>query len=192
MAIDKRKLLAGALIELCKEKNLSKITIHDILDKTGVSRQTFYNYFHDKNDLIHWTYFTHITGDGTQLDERGLYGFVYDAHVFCVKHKTFFTQACSMEGQNNLRDYMVQHNFENHYNLIIKKHGEKVLTDELIWAIKFNAFGAINMHLKWVKEGMPLTPEVKAKYVIDCIPGIMKQYLPIRPITVPPLQVVVR
>ena len=55
MAIDIHNLLADALLELCEEKLLINITVKDLLSKTGVSRQTFYNRFHDKNDLIQWT-----------------------------------------------------------------------------------------------------------------------------------------
>ena len=181
MAIDKKKMFADALIGLCRDKHLSRITIKDILEITGMCRQTFYNHFIDKNDLINWTYFTRITGDSRHLDERGLWGFVYDSHNYCVQHKNFFTQACSLEGQNTLKEYMIQHNYENYLNLVIEEYGEDVLTDELLWAIEFNAYGAINMHIKWVNEGMLLPPEVKTRYVIGCIPDIIKRYLPDSP-----------
>ena len=52
MAIDVKALISDALLELCNEKPLSKISISDIQKKSGVSRQTFYNHFRDKNDLI--------------------------------------------------------------------------------------------------------------------------------------------
>ncbi|MDR1571817.1 MAG: TetR/AcrR family transcriptional regulator C-terminal domain-containing protein [Clostridiales Family XIII bacterium] len=182
MAIDVKKMLSDALINICDEKPLAKATVQDIVRKAGTSRQTFYNHFRDKNDLISWTYFTRITGDMRAIDgDCGLYGFVYDAHRYCVEHKRFFMQACALQGQNSLREYMLRHNYENYLNLIIEKHGEGVLTDELLWAIEFNACGAICMHLKWVQDGMTLAPETKARYVVDCIPEILRRYLPVGP-----------
>lgn len=52
MAIDIKEILANGLLDLGYKKDLSQITVKDLLEATGVSRQTFYNHFLDKNDLI--------------------------------------------------------------------------------------------------------------------------------------------
>ena len=180
MAIDVKRLLSEAVLEICNEKPLAKLTVQDILEKTGACRQTFYNHFRDKNDLITWTYCNYVIGDFCSEDmSDGFYNFLCRAHEHCVKYKSFYAQAVALKGQNCLREHIFEQNFRNYLSLIIKRHGESVLTDELLWAIRFNSFGAINMHLLWVEEGMKLAPEVKAKYVFDCIPESIKQYLPI-------------
>ena len=46
-----------------ENKNLEALTIQDLLNDTGISRQTFYNHFIDKNDLIHYVYNTKIVPD---------------------------------------------------------------------------------------------------------------------------------
>ena len=56
MAINIKQIVADALLELCRTKELKAITIKDIREKTGISRQGFYNHFRDKDDLIHWIY----------------------------------------------------------------------------------------------------------------------------------------
>ncbi|MDR1246564.1 MAG: TetR family transcriptional regulator [Clostridiales Family XIII bacterium] len=179
MAIDVKKLLSGALLELCNERPLAKVTVKDIIQKAGASRQTFYNHFKDKNDLITYTYCTHVIGDFRSADMKlGFYEFLCDAHKYCVKYKKFYTQACSLEGQNSLREYIFEQNYRNYLSLVIEGHGKNVITDELLWAIRFNAMGAINMHFKWVQDDMSIAPDVKAKYVLNCIPEILRQYLP--------------
>lgn len=47
--------MADTLKELTRKKSLSKITINDIVSECKISKQTFYNYFKDKNDLILYT-----------------------------------------------------------------------------------------------------------------------------------------
>ena len=47
-----RQLLANALIELMKEKPISKITVNDIVKQAKVARTTFYAQFKDKNQFI--------------------------------------------------------------------------------------------------------------------------------------------
>ena len=72
MAIDIKEILANGLLDLCHKKDLSQITVKDLLETTGVSRQTFYNHFLDKNDLIQYIYNHKIincfNGQNTNLD----------------------------------------------------------------------------------------------------------------------------
>ena len=63
IAINVKNLLATALLELCETQSLESMTIKQLLDKTGISRQTFYNHFIDKNDLIQDVYDTRIVWD---------------------------------------------------------------------------------------------------------------------------------
>lgn len=52
MALNIHKILGDTLLAMCKTKKLEAITVSDIINETGISRQTFYNRFRDKNDLI--------------------------------------------------------------------------------------------------------------------------------------------
>lgn len=60
MAVDMKKILADGLLDLCQKKDLRQVSIKEILTQTGVSRQTFYNHFLDKEDLICYIYDTRI------------------------------------------------------------------------------------------------------------------------------------
>ena len=72
MAIDIKEILANGLLDLCHKKDLSQITVKDLLEATGVSRQTFYNHFLDKNDLIQYIYnhkiINHFKGQNQNLN----------------------------------------------------------------------------------------------------------------------------
>lgn len=47
-----RMCIGEAVIALMKDKSFDKITILDITKKAGVSRMTFYTYYHSKTDVI--------------------------------------------------------------------------------------------------------------------------------------------
>ena len=47
-----RDLLGDALVALMQEKPFESITVHDVLDRAGVGRSTFYTHYEDKNDLF--------------------------------------------------------------------------------------------------------------------------------------------
>ena len=53
-ATNTRYRLANALKDLVRSKPLDKITVKQIADACGVSRQTFYRCFLDKYDLVNW------------------------------------------------------------------------------------------------------------------------------------------
>ena len=53
MEITKRVII-DSFKELASKKNTSDITVKEITDKCGLKRQTFYNHFKDKYDLIKW------------------------------------------------------------------------------------------------------------------------------------------
>ena len=44
MAINIKQIVADAMLDLCRTKELKAITIKDIREKTGVSRQGFYSW----------------------------------------------------------------------------------------------------------------------------------------------------
>lgn len=95
MAINIHKILGDALLDLCREKKLDTITIKDILEYTGVSRQTFYNRFRDKNDLIYWVYNNYVLSEFHKAGEAGTY--YQNTLNYCQaleKYRFFMSQAC--------------------------------------------------------------------------------------------------
>ena len=55
-AYNTKKMLADALRELMREKDISKITISELTQKTGLNRKTFYYHFRDVYDLLAWMF----------------------------------------------------------------------------------------------------------------------------------------
>ena len=47
-----RQCIGQAITELLKSGDFEHITVSDIVKKAGVSRMTFYKYYHTKNDVI--------------------------------------------------------------------------------------------------------------------------------------------
>ncbi|MGN0302333.1 MAG: TetR family transcriptional regulator, partial [Anaerotardibacter sp.] len=55
-ALDTKLLIADAFVELCEENGLRKVSISDVVAKTGKNRKTFYYHFVDKESLIIWKF----------------------------------------------------------------------------------------------------------------------------------------
>lgn len=55
-----KKVIIDSFKELASKKNVSNITVKEITDKCGFKRQTLYNHFKDKYDLIKWIYLNEV------------------------------------------------------------------------------------------------------------------------------------
>lgn len=51
-----KALLADSLIAMLEKKTLEKITVKDLVEDCGLTRQTFYNHFYNIYALVEWIY----------------------------------------------------------------------------------------------------------------------------------------
>ena len=166
MSIDVKKILANALLNLCQKQSLQSITVSQLLKETGVSRQTFYNHFKDKNDLICYIYDTYIVPD---FDEHHMdidsYESLIQTFQNIKKYHKFMKQACQIEGQNCLKDYIVEHcqqfDLKWHQNL----YGSDPMPDDLKFATIYHANASSSMTLSWILSNMP----VPCEEIVDMI-----------------------
>ncbi|MBM6965480.1 TetR/AcrR family transcriptional regulator C-terminal domain-containing protein [Massilimicrobiota timonensis] len=166
MSIDVKKILANALLNLCQKQSLQSITVSQLLKETGVSRQTFYNHFKDKNDLICYIYDTYIVPD---FDEHHMdidfYESLLQTFQNIKKYHKFMKQACQIEGQNCLKDYIVEHcqqfDLKWHQNL----YGSDPMPDDLKFATIYHANASSSMTLSWILSNMP----VPCEEIVDMI-----------------------
>lgn len=49
-----KETFGDALLALARSEDLERITVKQIVEKSGLSLQTFYNHFRDKEDLVAW------------------------------------------------------------------------------------------------------------------------------------------
>ena len=51
-----KEQMAAALIAALEKKPLEQITVKEIVEAVGVSRQTFYYHFHDIYEIVEWIF----------------------------------------------------------------------------------------------------------------------------------------
>ncbi|MCI9093911.1 MAG: TetR family transcriptional regulator [Coprobacillus sp.] len=168
MGIDIKKMLADSLLKLCENKNLEALTIQDLLNDTGISRQTFYNHFIDKNDLIHYVYNTKIVPD---FHYQNMTINFYESLLITFKnmqrYHRFMKQACMMEGQNCLKDYIFEHckEFDLKWHQVL--YGYKPMPDTLKFATEYHATASTSMTLSWILSDMPVSCEEIVKMIVE-------------------------
>ena len=55
MPVDVKGAVAAAFLEMAARKDVDKITVKDLVEACGISRQTFYYHFRDIMDVLEWS-----------------------------------------------------------------------------------------------------------------------------------------
>ena len=126
---------AKSIKQILTYKTLDKITVKEIVDDSGMTRQTFYRYFHDKYDLVNW-YFDKLAqqtikkmGISLTLEEGLIKKF-----SLLKKEKDFFTEAFKSKDCNSLFDYDLQLITEYYSKRIIEKNSRTFESRNKIFA----------------------------------------------------------
>lgn len=162
--------LADSIKECMKTTPVDKITVKNIAEGCGTTRQTFYRHFLDKYDLINW-YFDKLVqvsfdrmGQGTTVYE----GLVKKFH-FIRQERVFFCGAFRSDDRNSLK--------EHDFDLILQFYLDKIMEktrrlpdEEMRFLLEMYCRGSVYMTVKWVLTGMKFTPEELAGFLVEAMP----------------------
>jgi probable dihydroxyacetone kinase regulator len=161
---------AGSIKRLMERTPLEKITVSDIVEGAGLTRQTFYRHFRDKYDLVNW-YFDVLAKQcfdamGVTLTLREGLILKFD---FIRRESAFFAQAFRSTDCNSIE----QHDFQfilAFYSNIIKKRTKRPLGEDIRFILELYCHGSIAMTVEWAVSGMEKTSESLADDLIAALP----------------------
>ncbi|MCL5057657.1 MAG: TetR/AcrR family transcriptional regulator C-terminal domain-containing protein [Actinobacteria bacterium] len=176
MRVDAKRILADSIIELAKKKSMEKITVQDIVDNCNAARRTFYNHFTDKYDLANWIFKTSLDNiTRTYADIEPLEKVFGRVLAFMKEDKAFYYTLLT-DRQNYFFDFFHECACNFHVELIKKRFGKDALTDSLLFIIKYNCHGQINMAKQWIKTGTKEPPELIGKKVVYNMTPDLKKF----------------
>lgn len=167
--------LAAAMKECMKSASVEKITVTEIVETCGVTRQTFYRNFKDKYDLINWYFdkillesFEHM-GEGKTVYE----GLVNKFH-YIQQEKLFFKAAFKNDDQNCLRDHDFQLILRFYENQIQAKTKQPI-PENLHFQLEMYCQGSVYMTTQWVLGDMKKRPEKMAENLVKAMPAELER-----------------
>lgn len=143
------------IMNTCKqliEDGEQKLTVSRISAAAAVSRKTLYTYFHDKDDIIHHIIYRDMMQPMNELRKlsvpmsvmlRALYEHVYNERAF----------------YENLHFYMARSELTALLMTYVHAIVDEQLRDANDYTIHFYASGYVQTLLKWLDDGMPISPE---------------------------------
>lgn len=97
-----KKRIAKAFKKQLSQKSFDKISVVDIMQEAGIRRQTFYNHFLDKYELLDWIF-------ETELQEQVTDNLTYISGIklldellyYIESNQSFYRQLFEIKGQND-------------------------------------------------------------------------------------------
>lgn len=176
--MDSTKLrLANSLKELMKTQHLEKISIQELCSNAFLSRQSFYNYFDDKYQLVSWILDNVFTS--TQIHSDIPSAWYENTRLFLIEMKkdmNFFNKAYRYIGQNSLEEYHLEL-LVNFYLPICERQKGTKLSREEEYCLRFYLYELANLISRWARQGMPETPVYILELFQLMMPEIVKKYL---------------
>ena len=173
---EKMKYRLAAAMKKCMERMpVEKVTVKEIVEECGTTRQTFYRHFLDKYDLINW-YFDKILSES--FKHMGTGETVYESLVrkfrFIEHERLFFDAAFRYDDHNSLRDhdYREIHAF---YTNMIESRTKEPLSSELNFILEMYCRGSVYMTTRWVSGEIEYTPEEMAKCLVEAMPAVLAE-----------------
>lgn len=162
--------LEQAVLALCEKKHLSKITVTDILNQSGVKKCTFYKHFQDINDLYHFIYWEKIAAPCWPGLNRSYNDYlnvcIINTKKIQNRYGKFFLQAIETNGQNSLKEYIIEHSAQFEFEMA-KDFYQDSQYGQLMFACKFYTYGWIEARCNWIKSGYQTPAEIFAKQICD-------------------------
>ena len=168
-------ILAENMKECMCHTPVDAITVRQITENCGLTRQTFYRNFLDKFDLINW-YFGKILDQS--FEHMGRETSVYDALVrkftYIEQEKQFFSAAFRYDEQNSLREHDFELILAFYENLIQEKTGCK-MKEEMHDLLEMYCRSSVYMTVKWVLGKKMAAPEGLAELMVEAMPVKLKE-----------------
>ena len=165
-----RYKLAASMKECMKSAPVDKITVKEIVEGCGVTRQTFYRNFLDKYDLINWYFDKLVLQSFEQIGMGHTVGeSLTQKFEFIVNENVFFTEAFRSDDRNSQKE----HDFElilQFYTDLLARKDSRALDQELHFLLEMYCQGSVYMTVKWVLGGMKDSPQAMSAKLVDAMP----------------------
>ena len=174
-----RKIFANTVIDMLSTKSLSTITVTDIVNQCGVSRQSFYYYFDDIYDLIEWI-FTQETEEA--LNEYSDIDSWQTGYIRIMRWAQKNKHLIMNTYRSIQREYIEAFMYRVLYQYIIKvvetEAQNLLVTEEQCASVaKFYTLAINAISLEWIRTGMDESPEAVAEKVNFMIEGDFQKAL---------------
>ena len=171
ISLRSKRLIVESLMSIMEEKPFSKIAIRDIVEKAGLTRQTFYHNFKSKEEALMY-----------KLDELfdGFFKIVVDNNVITCEDIIYLYFRYWQTNENFLKlliknnlVYILNLKYPEYFKIVqliyLKDKGISDVEGEYVFA--FITGAVIDLLVTWMNDGQVTTPREMSKFVMKILEG---------------------
>ena len=176
--MDTRMLIGDALEYLLQgDTHIDSLAASAIIKQAGVSKQTFYNHFKDKYDVLEYQYCRISEPTFGRVGEEGYTWtqFMRERLAFMREKDAFYRNSRSLENPNGLRE--IDHRLQKEAYLTYLAHRGADITDEgVLFSADLFVRGALSKVDVWRKSGKPIPEDDLIELYRQALPQNIAHY----------------
>jgi len=162
-------LIENTLIEMCKYRTFQSIKVKEICVEAGISKQTFYNHFKDKYDIVTNIYLKDIQEESTSVEVNPLQQ-LKAQFARLWKRKDFYQNVFDDKSQNSLFQFAKTHS-EVFNGQMVSSSG-KELTPVQQYLLSYNSYGWVGCFDDWIHGRLIFTSDEMAEIIYKTVPHV--------------------
>ena len=159
---------------LASSKSIERITVGQIVEAAGISKQTFYKYFKDKFDVAQgfflWDHASHVNENDGFIKRQ------MDHLTMLEENQSVYK---SIMRNSYLSDSFMNRRFEYILDDLINKIGAYNINEETMLELRVILTGTEKLFEYWVMDGCRIKKETIVNVFINVIPDNLKKMMDI-------------
>ena len=162
MPLDVKAAVADALLELIRRKDADKITVKDLVEVCGISRQTFYYHFKDIYDLVEWSCQEDASKalSGNKTYETWQQGFL-QLFKAVQNNKPFIMNVYHSVSREQVENYLYKVTYDLLEGVVEEQaQGMSVRDEDKAFIATVYKYAFVGLMLDWIKNDMKGDPQL--------------------------------
>ncbi len=155
-----KQALIASFKKLLETEPFDKITISDITNDCGLSRQTFYYHFRDIFDMIRWIYNSESLNE---IGGRGGYGTwqdkIRELFDYTLNNKSLILGTFNSKCRNDLVGYYMDVNIRKISDIVEMKSDGEIAEKDKKFIASVYAYAFVGIMVDWISDGMKESSE---------------------------------
>ena len=182
MPVNVKNLIAETFVRLSDEKNIDKITVKDIVEACGISRQAFYYHFQDLLEVIEWSMeqaFEQLLDRRLQEDDPEI---VLNDFITASENAAPFMQKLFRSQKREQVERMMARCARGYLQELISAKGKlpRIPYEDLDIALNFCTYGFVGLLLECCDKKKTVDRETMARQMYRLLQGRIGEADPVR------------
>lgn len=175
MCCNTKEKIATAVKELMRQKSIRKITVQDIMDETGMKRQSFYYHFQDIYDVIEWICFKELIHKVDVEQETSIEEWLGDLIDTIEEERCFYRKLANEVEWRRIALRAKEPVAEQIEKLLMhSRESEGNTTEENLFLIDFFSTSLIYYLLDFISNKKIMTEEERRKQIALAVQALGK------------------